>query len=138
VVSPGKLKVIHSVITSSVSRQWYAIDVKVASILVCVFVTRVSYCPNSLRAEHPIAPPFLTSAIVGGDWSALRPGRFTPKERTPRTHWIGSWVGLRVGLDVVERGIFLTLPGLKLQPLGHQASRHNDCAIPALQIAMLN
>jgi hypothetical protein len=24
---------------------------------------------------------------------------FTPGERTPSTHWIGGWVGLRAGLD---------------------------------------
>jgi hypothetical protein len=26
---------------------------------------------------------FLTSALVGGEWSASRPGRFTPVERAP-------------------------------------------------------
>jgi hypothetical protein len=26
---------------------------------------------------------FFTSAVDGGEWSASRPGRFTPKERTP-------------------------------------------------------
>jgi hypothetical protein len=35
---------------------------------------------------------FLTSALVGGQWSASRPGRFTPGERAPGTHWIGGWV----------------------------------------------
>jgi hypothetical protein len=35
----------------------------------------------------------LTSALVGGEWSASRPGRFTPRERTPSTYWIGGWVG---------------------------------------------
>jgi hypothetical protein len=33
---------------------------------------------------------FLTSQLVGGEWSALRTGRFTPKERAPGTHWIGG------------------------------------------------
>jgi hypothetical protein len=33
----------------------------------------------------------LTSALDGGDWSASRPGRFTPRERAPGTQWIGSW-----------------------------------------------
>jgi hypothetical protein len=36
---------------------------------------------------------FLTSAIDGGDWSALRPGRFTPREKAPRTHWLEGWLG---------------------------------------------
>jgi len=30
-------------------------------------------------------------------------GHFTPRERAPTTHWIGGWVGLRVGLDAVEK-----------------------------------
>jgi hypothetical protein len=38
-------------------------------------------------------PPFLTSALDGGEWSASRPGRFTPEERAPDTHWLGHQVG---------------------------------------------
>jgi hypothetical protein len=45
---------------------------------------------------------FLTSVLAGGDWSNSRPGRFTPGERAPGTHWIGGWVDPRVGLDDVE------------------------------------
>jgi hypothetical protein len=30
---------------------------------------------------------FLTSALVGGEWSASRSDRFTPGERAPGTHW---------------------------------------------------
>jgi hypothetical protein len=35
---------------------------------------------------------FLISALDGGEWSASRPGRFTPRERVRGTHWIGGWV----------------------------------------------
>jgi hypothetical protein len=28
---------------------------------------------------------------------------FTPRVRAPGTHWLGGWVGLRVGLDKVAR-----------------------------------
>jgi len=35
----------------------------------------------------------LTSAIDGGEWSASHSDRFIPKERAPRTHWIGAWMG---------------------------------------------
>jgi hypothetical protein len=34
----------------------------------------------------------LTSALDGGEWSASCPGRFTPRERVPGTHWIGGSV----------------------------------------------
>jgi hypothetical protein len=46
---------------------------------------------------------FLTSALDGGEWSASRPGRFTPRERAPRTHWIGDWVDPRADLDLVSK-----------------------------------
>jgi hypothetical protein len=39
------------------------------------------------------------SALVGREWSASRPCRFTPGERAPGTQWIGGWVDLRAGLD---------------------------------------
>jgi hypothetical protein len=45
----------------------------------------------------------LTSALVGGKWSASRPGRFTPRESALGTHWIGGWVSPRTGLDDVGR-----------------------------------
>jgi hypothetical protein len=44
----------------------------------------------------------LTSALVGGQWSASRPYRFTPGERAPGIHWIRGLVGPRAGLDDVE------------------------------------
>jgi hypothetical protein len=43
----------------------------------------------------------LTSAVDGYEWSASRPGRFTPRERAPGTHWIGGWVGPRAVLEAV-------------------------------------
>jgi hypothetical protein len=50
-----------------------------------------------------IAPPFLTSVLDGDEWSALRHCRFISGERVPDAHWIGGYVGLRVGLDAVEK-----------------------------------
>jgi hypothetical protein len=38
---------------------------------------------------------FLTSALDGGEWLALRPCRFTPGERARGTNWRGSWVGAK-------------------------------------------
>jgi hypothetical protein len=45
----------------------------------------------------------LTSALDGGEWSASRPARFTPRERAPGTHWIGGWVGPGTVLDTVAK-----------------------------------
>jgi hypothetical protein len=59
---------------------------------------------------------FLTSALVGGEWSASLSSRFTPGEIAHDTHWIGGWVGPRAGLDDVEERKFLTLSGLDLRP----------------------
>jgi hypothetical protein len=36
-------------------------------------------------------------------WSASSPGRFTRRDRTPGTHWIGSWVTPRAVLDAVVK-----------------------------------
>jgi hypothetical protein len=38
---------------------------------------------------------FLTSELVGGEWSASRPRRLT--------HWIGGWVDPRAGLNEIEK-----------------------------------
>jgi hypothetical protein len=46
-----------------------------------------------------IGPRFLH---LGTEWSASRPGRFTPGERAPCTHWIGGWVDPRACLDNVR------------------------------------
>jgi hypothetical protein len=40
-----------------------------------------------------IDPPFLATALDGGEWSASRPGHFTLGERAPGTHWIRNLCG---------------------------------------------
>jgi hypothetical protein len=74
---------------------------------------------------------FLTSALAGGEWSALHPGRFTLGERALSTHWRGGFVEPRAGLDDVEKRKFLTLPEVELRPSVVQrvASRYTDYAI---------
>jgi hypothetical protein len=64
---------------------------------------------------------FLTLALAGGEWSASHPSLFTPGEIAPGTHWIGGWVDPRASLDDMEKRKFLTLPGLKRQPLSRPA-----------------
>jgi hypothetical protein len=45
----------------------------------------------------------LTLALVGGEWSASRTGRFNPKEIALYNHLTGGWVGLRAVLDAVMK-----------------------------------
>lgn len=60
-----------------------------------------------------IVPPFLSSALGGGEWSALLPGHVIPKEIASGTHCIGDCVGHRTGLDAVEKRRTLTLTGIE-------------------------
>jgi hypothetical protein len=57
---------------------------------------------EEVRGSASIAPPFLISPLIEGDWSASHPGRFTPGEKASGTHFIGGWVGPRTGLYDVE------------------------------------
>jgi hypothetical protein len=57
---------------------------------------------------------FLTLELAGGEWSASRPGLFTPGERAHGTHWIGSLVDPSASVDDVEKRKFSTLLGLEL------------------------
>jgi hypothetical protein len=47
-------------------------------------------------------PPFLTTALDGGEWSASRPGRLTSGETVKVTRWIGGSVGPRTYLDALQ------------------------------------
>jgi hypothetical protein len=60
---------------------------------------------------------FLTSALVGDEWSVSRPGHFTPEERVPEIVW-----GLRVSVDDEERRNILPLPRPELRPFGPLAN----------------
>jgi hypothetical protein len=69
---------------------------------------------------------FLTSALVGVERSALRLGLFIPKEGALDNHWIGGWVGLRTGLNDVERRNILPLPKFDPSAVQPVACCYND------------
>jgi hypothetical protein len=58
---------------------------------------------KTYKAEDVQNHIFLTSALGGGEWSASRPGHFTPGERVPGTHLIGGLVDHRAGLDDLDK-----------------------------------
>jgi hypothetical protein len=51
----------------------------------------------------------LTSALDEGELSDSCPGRFTPRERIPGTHWIRDWVVPRAGLDAMRKRKILSM-----------------------------
>jgi hypothetical protein len=46
---------------------------------------------------------FLDFGTVEGEWSISRPGRFIPGQRALRSRCIRGWVGLRTGLNDIEK-----------------------------------
>jgi hypothetical protein len=76
-----------------------------------------------------IAPPFLISALDGGEWSAWRPGCFNRGEIGDDAHWIRGWVSLRAHLDVVEKN--LAHFGIRAPVVETVACRYTDWAILA-------
>jgi hypothetical protein len=56
------------------------------------------------------------SALGGGEWSASRPGRFTPGEETP----------LPVPLDKKLGGLHLALSGMELRPVASSLSLYQQ------------
>jgi hypothetical protein len=80
---------------------------------------------------------FLTMALVGGEWWASRPCRFTPG-----TYFIGGWVDPRASLDDMEKWKFFILKGLELPPplptvVQPIASRYTNWAIRRLLLKTL-
>jgi hypothetical protein len=67
------------------------------------------YAMKAYRGVDVQIHVFMTTALVGGELSASRPGRLTPGERAPDTHCISGWVGPRAGLDDVEKREFSIL-----------------------------
>jgi hypothetical protein len=65
----------------------------------CAVFIELSTTPWRLMRSGGIPPPFFTSALDGGVWSASRPDQITPWEGAPGTYWIWNWVGPRAGLD---------------------------------------
>jgi hypothetical protein len=71
------------------------------------------YAMKTYGGENVEIHVFLTSVPVLSEWSASRIARFTSGESAPGTHWIEGWLGPRACLDDMEKGKFLTLPGLE-------------------------
>jgi hypothetical protein len=67
-----------------------------------------------------IAPPFLTSALDGGEWSASRPGRFTPGKQSPPPYLLGRRLSGPQGRFARWGEKNLQLPGIDPGPSLYQ------------------
>jgi hypothetical protein len=78
----------------------------------------------------------LTSALAVAEWSASRPGRFTPEERAPGTYWIRSIVDPTASLEDVEKRKLLTLPESNSDPSIDQpvASQYKENSISEINL----
>jgi hypothetical protein len=66
--------------------------------------------------------------VLGSGGIASRPSRFTPRERTPGTPWIGGWAGSRAVLyAVVKKKIPAPIGNRTLEP---RSSSHSLVAVP--------
>jgi hypothetical protein len=73
-----------------------------------------------------IGPPFLTSALGGGEWWASRTGLFTPGERAPESKWTPGPVW-----TLWSRDKSLASAGNRTPAVQHIARRYTDWAILA-------
>jgi hypothetical protein len=70
-------------------------------------------CHEDIWGNGDIAPPFLTSALDGGEWLvSFMPQPIIPRESATSTHWMEP----RPVLDAVEWRKVLPLLGTEHQP----------------------
>jgi hypothetical protein len=86
-----------------------------------LYLTNEALHHEGIRGNGCLDPRFLD---LGTRWRSvvnLCSGIFTHGEMAPGTYYVGGWVGLRAGLDDLEKRKYLTLPGLELRSLGRPA-----------------
>jgi hypothetical protein len=74
-----------------------------AKVKFSLWLINLAPCHEVIRGSGGVAPPFLTLALDGNEWSASRLGRFNARGRVPGTYRIGRWVGPSAYLDFMEK-----------------------------------
>jgi hypothetical protein len=77
----------------------FQLDV-ICKVKLCLCLTK-HHTMNTYWGNGSIAPCILDLGIRWRWAIASRPGRFTPREGSLGTHWLGGWVGPRAVLDAV-------------------------------------
>jgi hypothetical protein len=82
------------------------------------------YNMKTYVGKEVYAPPFLTSALGGGEWSGSRPIRITPGEKAPTPYPMDVRLGVgprrRSGRWGEEKNLF-PLPGIEIRPTSLQS-----------------
>jgi hypothetical protein len=79
------------------------------------------------RGSGGIAPPLLSSALGGVEWSASRLGHFISEEIAYGAFWIENWLGPRACLDAAEMRKILPLPGIDPGLPSYSPEQNDDC-----------
>jgi hypothetical protein len=92
--------------------KWEIYTVKTFKICTLLNSVRIKVKADQLRPgrsqrerRHSSYSMLVDLGTTWREWSASRPTR----ERTPGTHWVGGWMGLRAGLGTTARGKILCL-----------------------------
>jgi hypothetical protein len=99
------------------------LELLITNLLMCLI--NITLSPESIWGIESVFIQFLTSALGGGEWSALSPGHFTPREIAPRKSPLARRLGgtqIRSGHYRVEKNI-LPLPGNRT-PADQLTARH--------------
>jgi len=75
--------------TEIVSAALHSLNTHFINILYCFCALTEHHLMKAYWGSGGITTHSLTSALDGAEWSASRPGRLTPREKAPGTHWIG-------------------------------------------------
>jgi hypothetical protein len=104
---------------------------KKCMVKISLLLTNEALCQEDVWRSGYIEPCILDLGLDRGEWSASRPGHFTPREMAPGTYWIGGW-GLqnrygRRGKEKIFPYCDSNSDPLAAQPV---ASRYTECTIP--------
>jgi hypothetical protein len=94
-----------------------------------LYLINYALCHDHTWENGGIAPLFFTSALDGGEWSALCRRRFILGLRAPDTDWVGPGTSL----DAVDQRKILALAGNRTSAVQPVDCRYTDRAMPAPQ-----
>jgi hypothetical protein len=106
----------HALI-NQIKPEFYKVKVKLS-----LWLINSALCHEDVWGSGCIAPPFLTLALDGGEWSTLHPSRFTPGEIASSAYWKKGRMDPRASLNTVQ--MRKILPCWESNPAVQPIARH--------------